>query len=139
MALNPSLVIIAPWRTWDFHSRTDLINFAKKHGIRVEATVEKPYSSDRNALHISFEGGVLEDPWPNRTNHVRAQRFPGKGPDRPTYVEIDLKPARPWLGRQKNVRLRVAGRPQQAGRSQRRRPGGHGRKPLRGHEVARRL
>ncbi len=62
-ALAPDLQIIAPWRTWDFKSRTELINFAKENGIPVPVTVEKPYSMDKNCLHISYEGGVLEDPW----------------------------------------------------------------------------
>ena len=63
LALNPHIKIIAPWKIWDFKSRTDLIKYAKKHGIPVPVTVEKPYSSDRNLFHISFEGGILEDPW----------------------------------------------------------------------------
>lgn len=62
-ALNPEIQIIAPWREWSFKSRSDLIEYAKKHGIPVPVTHEKPYSSDRNLFHISFEGGVLEDPW----------------------------------------------------------------------------
>ncbi|MCS6983798.1 MAG: argininosuccinate synthase [Leptospiraceae bacterium] len=63
MALAPHLTIIAPWRIWDFKGRSDLIAYAKKEGIPVSASVEKPYSIDRNALHISYEGGILEDPW----------------------------------------------------------------------------
>ena len=63
MAIDPHIKIIAPWREWDFKSRTDLIEFAKKHNIQVPATKKKPYSTDRNLLHISYEGGVLEDPW----------------------------------------------------------------------------
>lgn len=62
-ALAPNLKIIAPWRSWEFTSRTELINFAKENGIPVPVTVEKPYSMDKNCLHISYEGGVLEDPW----------------------------------------------------------------------------
>jgi len=92
MALDPSLVIVAPWRMWDFRSRTDLIEFARRHGIPVPATTEKPYSSDRNLLHISFEGGVLEDPWsePDESMFVLSVS-PEKAPDRPTYVEIDFE------------------------------------------------
>jgi argininosuccinate synthase len=63
MALNPSIKVIAPWREWDLRSRNALIDFAKKRGIPVPVTQEKPYSSDRNLLHISYEGGILEDPW----------------------------------------------------------------------------
>jgi len=62
MALAPQLKIIAPWREWDLKSRTDLVNFAQEHGIPVPVTKEKPYSCDRNLLHLSFEGGELEDP-----------------------------------------------------------------------------
>jgi argininosuccinate synthase len=62
-ALAPDLVIIAPWRTWDFKSRTELIAFARENGIPVPATADKPYSMDKNCLHISYEGGILEDPW----------------------------------------------------------------------------
>ena len=63
MALNPHLEIIAPWRIWDLNSRTKLVAYAEEHGIPVPVTKEKPYSSDENLLHISFEGGILEDPW----------------------------------------------------------------------------
>jgi argininosuccinate synthase len=62
-ALAPDLGVIAPWRDWDLRSRTDCMAYAQKHGIPVSATVKKPYSIDRNLLHISFEGGILEDPW----------------------------------------------------------------------------
>ena len=62
-ALAPELAVIAPWREWELRSRTDCMAYAQKHGIPVTATVEKPYSMDRNLLHISYEGGILEDPW----------------------------------------------------------------------------
>jgi len=62
-ALAPELAIIAPWREWDMNSREALMDYAKKNGIPVPVTKAKPYSSDRNILHISFEGGILEDPW----------------------------------------------------------------------------
>jgi argininosuccinate synthase len=62
-ALAPDLAVIAPWREWDLRSRTDCMAYAQKHGIPVTATVKKPYSMDRNLLHISYEGGILEDPW----------------------------------------------------------------------------
>ncbi len=63
LAMNPEIMIIAPWRTWNMRSRSDLIEFAKKYGIPITSTAEKPYSMDRNILHLSFEGGILEDPW----------------------------------------------------------------------------
>ncbi len=95
-ALEPSLIAVAPWRMWDFKSRTDLENFAKKHGIPVPTTPQKPYSSDRNLLHISFEGGVLEDPWaePDESMFVLSVS-PEKAPDKPTYVEIDFQGGNP--------------------------------------------
>ena len=62
-ALDPKIKVIAPWREWDFKGREDLIAYAKKHGIPVPVTKKKPYSMDRNLYHLSFEGGVLEDPW----------------------------------------------------------------------------
>ncbi|MCB2185736.1 MAG: argininosuccinate synthase [Deltaproteobacteria bacterium] len=62
-ALAPQLGIVAPWREWDLGSREALIRYANQHGIPVPVTKAKPYSSDRNLLHISFEGGILEDPW----------------------------------------------------------------------------
>ena len=61
--LNPEIKVIAPWRTWPFKSRTDLLHYAAEHGIPVTATHSKPYSTDGNLMHISYEGGILEDPW----------------------------------------------------------------------------
>jgi len=95
-ALDPSLIIIAPWRMWDYKSRTELMDFAKKHDIPIPVTVEKPYSTDRNLLHISFEGGVLEDPWnePDESMFLLSVS-PEKAPDKPTYVEIDFEAGTP--------------------------------------------
>jgi len=62
-ALAPELAVIAPWREWDLRSRSDCLAYAEKHGIPVSATLKKPYSIDRNLMHCSFEGGILEDPW----------------------------------------------------------------------------
>jgi len=62
-ALQPDIQVIAPWRTWEFKGRADLIAYCSKHGIPVTATAEKPYSMDRNLMHVSYEGGILEDPW----------------------------------------------------------------------------
>jgi len=91
-ALNPALKVIAPWREWTLRSRTSLIEYAKKHGIPVPVTHEKPYSSDRNLLHISFEGGVLEDPWaaPDPKMFVLTAD-PEEAPNRPEVVEIDFE------------------------------------------------
>jgi len=62
-ALQPDIKVIAPWREWEFSGRMDLINYAATHDIPITATAEKPYSTDRNLMHISYEGGILEDPW----------------------------------------------------------------------------
>jgi argininosuccinate synthase len=96
MALNPRIRIIAPWKIWDFKSRTDLIAYAQKHGIPVPVTAKKPYSSDRNLLHISFEGGILEDPWLEPMEEMfLLSRSPEKAPDKPVYVEIDFEAGNP--------------------------------------------
>jgi len=92
MALDPSLTIIAPWREWNFKSRTALIEFAKKHGIPVPVTKEKPYSSDRNLLHISYEGGILEDPWSEPPEDMFVLTVsPEKASDKPDIIEIDFE------------------------------------------------
>jgi argininosuccinate synthase len=62
-ALQPDIKVISPWREWEFKGRSDLLAYAETHKIPVSATQEKPYSTDRNLMHISFEGGILEDPW----------------------------------------------------------------------------
>src|SRR6266850_1577229 len=62
-ALAPDLKIVAPWREWEFTSRPQLIDYAEKHGIPLPVSKEKPYSTDANLMHVSYEGGILEDPW----------------------------------------------------------------------------
>ena len=96
MALDPSLQIIAPWRIWDFRGREDLMEYARSRGIPVPVTKEKPYSSDRNLLHISFVGGILEDTW----NEAPEDMFvlsvsPEAAPDEPTYVEVAYEKGNP--------------------------------------------
>jgi argininosuccinate synthase len=90
-ALAPKLKVIAPWREWDLGGREEEIEYAKKKGIPVPVTKSKPYSSDRNLWHISFEGGVLEDPYyePPEDMFVLTTS-PAKAPDKPTYVEIEF-------------------------------------------------
>ena len=95
-ALEPNIKIIAPWRFWDLTSRTKLIAYAEQHGIPVPVTREKPYSTDRNLLHISYEGGILEDPW----SEPYADMFtlsvsPEQAPDKAEYVEIDFEAGNP--------------------------------------------
>jgi argininosuccinate synthase len=96
MALNPRLTIIAPWRIWDLNSRTKLVAYAEEHSIPVPVTKEKPYSSDENLLHISFEGGILEDPWnePDPTMFTLT-RAPEDAPDTPTYIELEFQQGNP--------------------------------------------
>jgi len=62
-ALAPEIAVIAPWREWDLRSRTDCISYAQKYDIPITASIAKPYSMDRNLMHVSYEGGILEDPW----------------------------------------------------------------------------
>ncbi len=89
MALNPGLKIIAPWRDWDLTSRTALIDYARDHGIPIPVTPARPYSSDANLLHISYEGGILEDPWSEPPEDMfQMTQSPEKAPDRPETVEI---------------------------------------------------
>ena len=96
MALDPTLTIIAPWRIWDFKGREDLVRFAREKGIPVPVTKEKPYSSDANLLHISFEGGILEDPWMEPPEDMFVMSVsPEKAPDRPEYLEIDFREGNP--------------------------------------------
>jgi argininosuccinate synthase len=96
LALNPRIRIIAPWKIWDFKSRTDLIQYAQKHGISIPVTKAKPYSSDRNILHISFEGGILEDPWMEPPEDMFVLSVaPEKAPDGPLYLEIDFEKGNP--------------------------------------------
>jgi len=98
MALDPDIRIIAAWRDdkWTFTSREDMINYAAKHNIPLPVSKDKPYSSDRNSLHISHEGGILEDPWNEPTEDIFTITVsPEKAPDRPTYVEIDFEKGNP--------------------------------------------
>ncbi len=91
-ALNPGLKVIAPWRQWQFKSRQELLQFARAHGIPVPVTPDKPYSIDGNLLHLSYEGGVLEDPWKEPDPAMfRMTVAPEEAPDKPCYVEIDFE------------------------------------------------
>ena len=95
-ALAPHIKVIAPWRQWSFSSREDLIDYARKHGIDVPVSKAKPYSMDRNLMHISYEGGVLEDPWNEPDESMfRLTVSPEHAPDKPTYVEIDFENGSP--------------------------------------------
>jgi argininosuccinate synthase len=97
-ALNPDIKIIAPWREWDLTSRKTLLDYAKKHDIPVEHKKSKqsPYSMDANSLHISYEGGILEDPWAEPEEKMWLWTVsPEKAPAKPTYVEISFENGNP--------------------------------------------
>jgi argininosuccinate synthase len=94
-ALKPDIKVIAPWREWDLLSREKLMAYAEQHGIPVDfakAGKKSPYSMDANLLHISYEGGVLEDPWAEPEEDMwRWSVSPEKAPDTPTFVELDFE------------------------------------------------
>ena len=97
-ALQPNIRIIAPWRhpEWELNSRTKMIAYAKKHGIPVPVSKAKPYSSDRNLLHISFESGILEDPWREPPEDMFVlTRSPERAPNRPEHVTVDFVKGEP--------------------------------------------
>ena len=90
-ALNPDIRIIAPWREWDLNSRESLMAYAESAGIAIEQKqgTKSPYSMDANLLHISYEGGSLEDPWVEADDDMwRWSVSPEAAPDRPTYLEL---------------------------------------------------
>ncbi|HEY4744424.1 MAG TPA: argininosuccinate synthase, partial [Desulfuromonadaceae bacterium] len=89
---DPSIKVVAPWREWDLNSRQALIEYAKKNGIPIPVTKKRPWSSDRNLLHISFEGGILEDTWAEAPEEMYVLTVPPeKAPNKPQYVEIEFK------------------------------------------------
>ena len=94
-ALKPGVKVIAPWREWDLNSREALMNYAEKHDIPIDfkkAGKKSPYSMDANLLHISYEGGPLEDPWFEAEEDMwRWSVSPETAPDQPTYVEITFQ------------------------------------------------
>lgn len=96
MTLDPDITVIAPWRLWDLDSRTSLMDYAKSHGISVPVTKAKPYSTDRNLFHISYEGGVLEDPWyePDEDMFLLSVS-PENAPDKATVLEISYEKGDP--------------------------------------------
>ncbi len=89
---DPAITVIAPWRDWKLNSRKALIAYAKKNNIPIPVTKKRPWSSDRNLLHISFEGGILENPWAEPPENMYVlTRPPEKAPNKPQYVEIEFK------------------------------------------------
>jgi len=95
-ALQPDIEVIAPWREWEFAGRTDLIAYAEAHAIPVTATVDKPYSMDRNLMHVSYEGGILEDPWAEPPENIFQMTVsPERARDEAEYIEIGFKQGEP--------------------------------------------
>jgi argininosuccinate synthase len=91
LAMNPKIRIIAPWREWDLNSRTALVAFAQRHGVKVPTTPKKPYSTDANLLHVSYEGGILEDPWQAPDEEMfQLTRSPKEAPDEARIIEISF-------------------------------------------------
>ena len=89
---NPAITVIAPWREWKLNSRMALIAYAKKNDIPIPITKKRPWSSDRNLLHISFEGGILEDTWaePPESMYVMT-KSPERAPNKAQFVEIEFE------------------------------------------------
>ncbi|MGH7276951.1 MAG: argininosuccinate synthase, partial [Candidatus Rokuibacteriota bacterium] len=95
-ALAPHLRVIAPWREWELDSRTALLEFARRHDIPVPVTAERPYSTDRNLFHISYEGGILEDPWAAPpVKMFQLTNDPEAAPDVPVHVELEFEAGDP--------------------------------------------
>ncbi|MBA3356483.1 MAG: argininosuccinate synthase [Pyrinomonadaceae bacterium] len=95
-ALEPDIKVIAPWREWEFKGRSDLTAYAQEHKIPVTATHEKPYSTDRNLMHISYEGGILEDPWAEAPENIfQLTSSPENAKAQAEYVEISFDKGEP--------------------------------------------
>lgn len=95
-ALQPNIKVIAPWREWEYKGRADLMAYAKDHGIPVTATAAKPYSTDANLMHISYEGGILEDPWNEPPESIfQLTRSPENAGTEAQYVEISFAKGEP--------------------------------------------
>ena len=91
-SVNPHIRVIAPWRYWSMEGRSDLIAYARQHDIPITSTLEKPYSIDRNLMHVSFEGGVLEDPWNEPPPETYLLTTPVlQTPDDPEEITIDFE------------------------------------------------
>lgn len=91
-ALEPEIKVIAPWREWEFKGRSDLIAYASEHQIPVSATHEKPYSTDRNLMHVSYEGGILEDPWAEPPEDIfQLTKSPETAKPEAEYIEISFE------------------------------------------------
>ena len=95
-ALEPDIEVIAPWREWDLKGRADLVEYARTRGISVPVTAEKPYSTDANLLHISYEGGILEDPWASPPDDMfTLTTDPRLAPEEPEEIVVSIEKGNP--------------------------------------------
>jgi argininosuccinate synthase len=95
-ALQPDIKVVAPWREWEFRGRADLISYCARHNINVTATAEKPYSMDRNLMHVSYEGGILEDPWAAPPEDIfLLTKSPENAKDKPEEIAITFEKGEP--------------------------------------------
>ncbi|HEY2847559.1 MAG TPA: argininosuccinate synthase, partial [Pyrinomonadaceae bacterium] len=95
-ALQPDIKVVAPWREWEFKGRADLIAYCEKHNIPVTATTAKPYSMDRNLMHVSYEGGILEDPWTAPPEDIFLMtKSPEAAPDKPSEITLTFEKGEP--------------------------------------------
>lgn len=95
-ALQPDIKVIAPWREWEFKGRSDLIAYAQEHNIPITASQEKPYSTDRNLMHVSYEGGILEDPWAEPPENIfQLTRSPENAKSEAEYLELSFEQGEP--------------------------------------------
>jgi argininosuccinate synthase len=95
-ALQPDITVVAPWREWEFKGRADLIAYCAQHNINVVATAAKPYSMDRNLMHVSYEGGILEDPWAAPPEDIfLLTRSPENAKDKPEEITLTFEKGEP--------------------------------------------
>jgi len=95
-ALQPDIKVVAPWREWEYKGRADLIAYCQQHNIPVIATTAKPYSMDRNLMHVSYEGGILEDPWVAPPEDIFLMtKSPEAAPDKPTEITLTFEKGEP--------------------------------------------
>jgi argininosuccinate synthase len=95
-ALQPDIKVVAPWREWEFKGRADLIAYCQEHDIPVTATTAKPYSMDRNLMHVSYEGGILEDPWAAPPEDIFLMtKSPEAAPDKPMEITLTFEKGEP--------------------------------------------
>lgn len=95
-ALEPDIEVIAPWREWDLKGRADLVEYARRRGIPVPVSPEKPYSTDANLLHISYEGGILEDPWASPpADMFTLTTDPRLAPEEPEEIVLSIEKGNP--------------------------------------------